>query len=59
MDEPMEIRPVGVADMLRARDARAEHQRALIARHGAPLISLTMNIAGEIKGRIYSTSWMW
>ena len=49
MDEPMEIRPVGVADMLRARDARAERQRALIARHGAPLISLTMNIAGEIK----------
>ena len=49
MGEPIKTRPVGVADVLRARDARVERQRALIARHGAPLISLTMNIAGEIK----------
>ena len=49
MYEPMEIQPVGVADILRARDARAERQRMLLERYGAPLISLTMNIAGEIK----------
>lgn len=42
-------RPVTVQDMLRARDERAERQADFLCRHGAPLISFTMNIAGEIK----------
>lgn len=44
-----EIRRVGVEDMLRARDARAERQQTLLNKYHAPLISFTMNIAGEIK----------
>lgn len=44
-----ETRRVCVEDMLRARDARAERQQAMLARHHTPLISFTMNIAGEIK----------
>lgn len=42
-------RPVAVADMLAARDARVVHQNDFLHRHGVPLISFTMNIAGEIK----------
>ncbi len=45
----MEIRPVEVLDMLRARDLRVERQRALLIRRGGPLISFTMNIAGAVK----------
>ncbi len=44
-----EIRKVEVMDVLRARDERVEKQAALLESHGAPLISFTMNIAGEIK----------
>ncbi len=44
-----EIRRVAVEDMLRARDARAERQQLMLEKHHAPLISFTMNIAGEIK----------
>lgn len=43
------IRKVGVMDVLRARDERAERQTGLLQRYGAPIISFTMNIAGEIK----------
>lgn len=43
------MRRVGVEDMLRARDARAERQRLLREKHGCCVITLTMNIAGEIK----------
>ena len=43
------IRPVTVQDMLRARDERAARQADFLRRHGAALISFTMNIAGEIK----------
>ncbi len=42
-------RPVTVQDMLRARDERAARQADFLRRHGRPLISFTMNIAGEIK----------
>lgn len=45
----MEIREVTVADMLRARDARVERQAQMLKKHGVPLISFTMNIAGPIK----------
>lgn len=44
-----EIRRVCVADMLRARDERVQRQEALLARYQAPLISFTMNIAGDVK----------
>lgn len=44
-----EIRKVEVMDMLRARDARVERQGRLLGKHAAPLVSFTMNIAGEIK----------
>lgn len=49
-----EIREVGVMDMLRARDERVERQRRMLAAHGLPLVSFTMNIAGPVKtgGRI-------
>ena len=49
-----EIREVGVMDILRARDERAQRQQLLLARHGLPLVSFTMNIAGPVKtdGRI-------
>ena len=43
------MRPVTVADVLSARDARVERQKRMLAAHGLPLISFTMNIAGEIK----------
>ena len=43
------MRPVTVADVLAARDARVERQRRMLLAHGLPLISFTMNIAGEIK----------
>ena len=49
MKEYMEIRPVTVADVLSARDARVERQRRMQMAHGGTLISFTMNIAGEIK----------
>lgn len=49
MKEYMEIRPVTVADVLSARDARVERQKRMLLAHGLPLISFTMNIAGEIK----------
>ena len=43
------MRLVTVADVLSARDARVERQRRMLLAHGLPLISFTMNIAGEIK----------
>jgi len=42
-------RRVTVQDMLDARDARAERQANFLHRHGMPLISFTMNIAGDVK----------
>ena len=45
----MEIRPVTVADVLSARDARVERQNRMRLTHGMSLISFTMNIAGEVK----------
>lgn len=49
MNHECETRAVGVADVLHARDMRAERQRRLLEKWGAPLISFTMNIAGSIK----------
>ena len=43
------IRPVTVQDMLHARDERAARQAEWLERYHQPLISFTMNIAGEIK----------
>lgn len=45
----MSIREVGIADILKARDERAERQRRMLAEHRAPLVSFTMNIAGPVK----------
>lgn len=44
-----EIREVGVADVLRARDERCMRQQMLLKAHGLPLLSFTMNIAGPVK----------
>lgn len=44
-----DIRRVRVEDMLRARDERAERQLEYRTRCQTPLISFTMNIAGDIK----------
>ena len=44
-----EIRKVTLADVLDARERRAELQKKLIAEHGATVISFTMNIAGPVK----------
>lgn len=43
------VRPVRVEDVLLARDRRAARQREWLERYHLPLISFTMNIAGEIK----------
>lgn len=40
---------VSLAEMLRARENRAQRQLSLIRRYQKPLISLSMNIAGPIK----------
>ena len=41
---------VTVADMMAAREARAQVQQALLARYpGAAVICLTMNVAGPVK----------
>jgi len=45
----LEIREVQIADVLRARDARAALQDTLIARYRVPVVSFSMNIAGRIK----------
>lgn len=42
-------RPVSIQDVLAARDERAARQQRFLSKHAAPLISFTMNIAGEIK----------
>lgn len=44
-----EIREVGVADMLRARDERCLRQQSLLKEYGLPVLSFTMNIAGPVK----------
>ena len=40
---------VTVADMMRARDRRAERQRELLSRYGGALLCFTMNIPGPVK----------
>ncbi len=40
---------VSLMDILDARDRRAERQRQLLAAHGCPLLSFTMNIPGPVK----------
>ena len=40
---------VGVMDVLRARDLRVERQRMLREKYNCCVVTLTMNIAGEIK----------
>ena len=42
-------RRVTIQDMLDARDARAERQANFLHRHSMPLVSFTMNIAGDVK----------
>ena len=44
-----EVRPVRVEDILLARDSRAARQQEWLDKYHLPLISFTMNIAGEIK----------
>ena len=43
------MREVTLAEMLEARDSRAEAQRRLLAQTGSPLLSFTMNIPGPVK----------
>ena len=43
------MREVTLAEMLDARDRRAEAQNRLLAERGLPLISFTMNIPGPVK----------
>lgn len=44
-----DIRRVSIQDILTAREERAARQQAFLTRHAVPLISFTMNVAGEIK----------
>ena len=44
-----EIREVTLADVLDARERRAELQKKLLGEYGSTLISFTMNIAGPVK----------
>ena len=43
------MREVTLQEVLDARDRRAEAQRQLLARHGRPVLSYTMNIPGPVK----------
>ncbi|MBR0210187.1 MAG: citrate lyase holo-[Firmicutes bacterium] len=45
----IEIRNVQLPDMLACREARANRQRQLIAEYKKPVVSLSMNIAGDVK----------
>ena len=40
---------VTLEDMLLCRETRQERQRALLERHGKPLLSFTMNVPGPVK----------
>lgn len=42
-------REVTLMEMLEAREARVRQQDVLRARHGAPVISFTLNVAGPVK----------
>ena len=44
-----DVRMVAVEDVLRARDERCARQSAMLEKHGLPVISFTMNIAGPVK----------
>ena len=44
-----EIRKVELPDMLACREARANRQRQLIEEYKKPVVSLSMNIAGDVK----------
>lgn len=43
------MREVDLLEMLDARDRRAKAQAQLLARHGKPILSFTMNIPGPVK----------
>ena len=43
------MREVSLQEVLDARDRRAEEQRRLLALHGRPVLSYTMNIPGPVK----------
>ena len=43
------IRKVELPDMLSCREARAQKQRQLIEQYRRPVVSLSMNIAGDVK----------
>ena len=43
------IQPVTLADVLRARDERAQAQEAFRQKYGCTVVSFTMNIAGPVK----------
>lgn len=44
--------PVAVADMIKARDIRAEKQKQLLDEYHSTVISCTMNIAGPVKNSL-------
>jgi len=41
--------PVSLTEVLHAREQRVERQRAMLARHGKPLVSLTLVMPGPVK----------
>lgn len=45
----MSFASVKLDDMLIAREQRARRQRELLSKHGLPLVSLSLNIAGPVK----------
>ena len=45
----IEIRKVELSDMLSCRETRAAKQRKLIEQYKKPVVSLSMNIAGDVK----------
>ena len=45
----IEIRKVELSDMLSCRETRAAKQRKLIEQYKRPVVSLSMNIAGDVK----------
>ena len=47
-----EIRKVELPDMLACREQRADRQRQLIEEYKKPVVSLSMNIAGDVKNTL-------
>ena len=49
LEKQIYYQPVKLEEMLRARDLRLARQKRLLSETGLPLLSMTLNIPGNIK----------